>query len=215
MLVQIISKELNRTSKTRSQFIRCSTFPIFRQSLEWYAECPHQDDIDYPFAARCHQDIASIEMNPTDHPSALAPKDARSLALASLHGCRHKEESHQQGYNQVDDDNQREIIQVSLQFLWQEKDDDKRAYGCQHRCQHGKESLPVVIIGIMVGHDNDRIDDNTKRHRNASQRINMQFDATSTIDDYGYQDISRQSRCHHHKIPGIAINDPHEEQQDE
>lgn len=78
-----------------------------------------------------------------------------------------------------------------------------------------EESLPVVIIGIMVGHDNDRIDDNAKRHRNACQRINMQFDTTSTIDDYSYQDVSRQSRCHHHKIPGIAVNDPNKEQQDE
>lgn len=214
MLVQIISKELNRPSKTRSQFIRCNTFPIFRQSLEWYAECPHQDEIDYAFAARCHQDIASIEMIPTDHPSALGTK---TLGAWHLHLCM-AAGTKKRATNKATTRLMTIIRAKSYKSACNSlagKDDDKRAYGCQHRCQHRKESLPIVIIGIVVGHDNDRIDDNAKRHRNACQRINMQFDATSTIDDYGYQDVSRQSRCHHHKIPSIAINDPHKEQQDE
>ena len=65
----------------------------------------------------------------------------------------------------------------------------------------------------MIRHNDDVIDDDTERHRDACQRIKMYFDFKPVIKNKGNQNVCRQAYGDDEQVTQAAAGDPYEQKQ--
>ena len=109
-----------------------------------------------------------------------------------FHQGRHEEQGDEQGHGKVDDHHRGKVLQVEPDVVIEEEDDHQGSHGGERGSQYRHERLKVMTVHDMVCHDDGAVDHQIERDGDASQGIQLHFQAEEIIEDERHGDIHRQ-----------------------